>query len=124
MEQSSMSTNKEKIKIFVKKTGIYIRLRLADEYRQYLIQALQRRADEGKDFYLEYDISLTFEAMNALDRNPIILRMSEFLLVFDESTQNFIHPDTKRLISIDLDIDWWMKHRLLQTLNKKYLPHG
>ena len=119
-----MSTNKEKIKILIKSTGIYVRLKLAEEFRKYLIMALQQRADAGKDFYLEYDISLTFEAMNALDRSPIILRMSEFLLVFDESTQNFINPDTKRLISIDLDMDWWMKNRLLQTLNKKYLPHG
>lgn len=115
---------REKIKILVKSTGIYVRLKLLDEYRKYLVKALQKRVDAGKDFYLEYDLSLTYEAMNALDRDPIVLRMSEFLLVFDESTQSFINEDTKRLISIDLDVDWFIKQRLLQTLNKKHLPHG
>lgn len=102
--------------------GLKVRIKLDEEYRLYLIKALQDRANQ--DIWTEYEMALTYEAMNALDKSPTRLRLSEFLLVFDQSTMVFIKPDTQRLIRIVLEIDRFLQSQIPQALSQKLLQHG
>jgi hypothetical protein len=114
MEQRGMN-----IKLL--ENGLKVRIKLAEEYRHYLIQALQSRAKQ--DIWPEYDLALTYEAMTALDKSPTRLRLSEFLLVFDDSTMCFINFDTQRLIRDYLDIDRFLQSRIPILLSTKFLAH-
>lgn len=103
--------------------GLKVRIKLEEEYRQYLIQALHDRSKQT-DFFPEYDLALSYEAMIALGKTPTRLRLSEFLLVFDPSTMAFINSDTQRLIRCALDVDRFIQSQIPQSLAQKHLAHG
>lgn len=108
MEQPSM------IKLL--DNGMKVKIKLNDEYRLFLQQALQTRMLLWD--WPEYEAALALETIAALEKSPTRLRLSEFLFLFDQSTMTILDEQTQLLIRDQLQLNEFMKSRIPQSLTK------